>query len=238
MSWRLAWIEWRRLMRTPFAWIVLALASLLLGWQLLQTLDAFSSTPAVGRLFGLSRHLGLELFGLTAVLILFITPLLTMRLSDSSNSLLSTAPLRLREILLGQYLALLGVIALVALLPLGLSIPLAVGTQPDWGLLATASLGLLLLGSSFAAISLYVSSLSRTPGAAAAGSYGLLLLLSIISQYASADSSGLLSWFGWPPHFLNLQLGWVRSSDIAYFLLLSLFFLGLALHRLQLRRES
>jgi len=238
MSWRLAWIEWRRLMRSPFAWLVLGLVSLLLGWQLLQTLDAFSTAPAAKRLFGLSRHLGLELFGLAAVLLLFITPLLTMRLSDSRDALLASAPLCLWEILLGRYLALLGLLALPALLPLGLSLPLTLGTRLDWGLLASASLGLLLLGSSFAAISLYLSSLSHTPGSAAAGSYGLLLLLSIIDQYSAADSSGLISWFGWPAHLLNLQLGWLRSGDIAYFLLIDLFFLGLALHRLQLEREA
>jgi ABC-2 type transport system permease protein len=104
--------------------------------------------------------------------------------------------------------------------------------------LAATTLGLLLLSASFSAIGLYFSALSGTPGLAVAGSYGTLLLLTILDQDSFGRIAGLLQWAAWPGHYLSLQLGLVRSIDLAYFLLLSALFLGLTLHQLERRRNA
>ncbi|MCU7935596.1 MAG: ABC transporter permease [Candidatus Thiodiazotropha sp. (ex Dulcina madagascariensis)] len=241
MIWRLAWIEWRRLMRTPLAWIVLGLGLCLLSWQFLGTLEAFSGMPANHRNLGLSHHLGVQLFGLASVLILIITPILTTRsfseaFRNGSYALLSSAPLSTLTILLGKFLAIQLFQILIVLAPLLLSLTLFNGTQLDLGLLASASLGLLLLSGSFTAIGLFISVQSDNPGIAAAGSYGLLLLISLLDQHTGGGS--FIHWLAWPSHYLDMQLGLVRSSDLAFFLLLLLFFLGLALHRLDKRRRG
>jgi ABC-2 type transport system permease protein len=241
MTWRLAWIEWRRLMRTPFAWIVLAIALCLLSWQFLGTLEAFVGMQGSERTLGLSHHLGLQLFGLAAVVLLMITPILTMRafseaFRSGAYSLLSSAPLSVSGILLGKFMAILLFLLLIIAIPAGLSLTLAGGTRLDPGLLASATLGLLLLSAMFVAIGLYLSVLSENPAVAAAGGYGLLLLLSLLDQHTA--NGGFLHWLAWPSHYLNLQLGLLHSSDLAYFLLLMLFFLGLALHRLDRRRSG
>lgn len=240
MTWPLAWIEWQRLMRTPLAWSLLALCLCLLSWQFLGTLESFSGMQTDHRKLGLSHHLSLQLYGLTAVLILITTPILTTRtFSDSfrigSYALLSTAPLSNTNILLGKFFGVLLFFSLIALMPLALSLSLSGGTQLDLGLLMAATLGLLMLSTSFTAIGLYFSTLSDNPGVAAAGSYGLLMLISLLDQ--QTDSSSFIHWLAWPSHYLDLQLGLVRLSDLSYFLILTLFFLGLALHRLdRLRR--
>lgn len=241
MSWSLAWIEWQRLMRTPLAWSSLALSLCLLSWQFLGTLESFSGMQTTNRQLGLSHHLSLQLYGLTAVLILIITPILTARtFSDSfrngSYALLSSAPLSIRNILLGKFLSILLFLCLIALIPLLLSLSLAGGTQLDLGLLLAATLGLLLISGCFTAIGLFFSSLSDNPGIAAAGSYGLLMLISLLDQ--NTDASSFVHWLAWPSHYLDLQLGLVRFSDLSYFLILALFFLGLALHKLDKRRRG
>ncbi|MCU7858162.1 MAG: ABC transporter permease [Candidatus Thiodiazotropha sp. (ex Lucinoma borealis)] len=239
MSGYLAWIEWRRLMRTPLAWTMLGLGLCLLSWQFLGTLEIFNGMQPASRSLGLSHHLGLQLFGLAAVLILIITPILTTRsFSDAfrngSYALLSSAPLSNITILLGKFVGILLFQLLFVLMPLILSLSLFSGTQLDVGLLLAATLGLLLLSASFTAIGLYFSVQNENPGIAAAGSYGLLLLISLLDQ--NAEGGSFIHWLAWPSHYLDLQLGLVHISDLAYFLLVILFFLGLALHQLDKRR--
>ncbi len=238
---RLAWIEWRRLLRTPLAWVMLALGLCLLSWQFLGTLEAFVGMQPEARTLGLSHHLGLQLFGLAAVVLLIITPILTLRsfselFRSGAYSLLSSAPISVSTILLGKFLGLLLFLLLFVLMPGGLSLCLRIGTPIDLGLIAAASLGLSLLAALFIAIGLYISVQSENPGIAAAGAYGLLLLLSLLDQHT--ESGSLLHWLAWPSHYLNLQLGLVHSSDLAYFLILMALFLGLALYRLDRRRSG
>ena len=239
MIWRLAWIEWQRFMRTPLPWIMLAVCLCLLSWQFLGALEAFSGMRRGDRSLGLSHHLGLQLFDLAAVLLLVTTPILTMRsfseaFRNGTYTLLSCAPLSPCTILLGKFFALLMFQLFLVSMPAVLSLTLILGTHLDLGLLTAATLGLLLLSFSFTAIGLYLSLLTENPAIAAAGGYGLLLLLSLLDQHTEATS--FLHWLAWPSHYLSLQLGLVASNDLAYFLLLTLFFLGLALYRLHKRR--
>lgn len=239
MIWRLAWMEWRRLMRTSLAWIVLAVALCLLSWQFLGTLEAFVGMHGGDRNLGLTHHLGLQVFGLASVVLLIVSPILTMRafsepFRSGAYTLLSSAPLSSSGILLGKFFAILLFLLPIVLMPAALSLSLSVGTRLDAGLIAAATLGLLLLGALFVAAGLYLSVLSENPAVAAAGGYGLLLLLTLLDQHTSGDS--FLHWLAWPSHYLNLQLGLVHSGDLAYFLLLMLYFLALSLHRLDRRR--
>jgi ABC-2 type transport system permease protein len=241
MSLSLAWIEWRRLMRTPLAWGTLALCLCLLSWQFLGTLESFSGMQTSHRELGLSHHLSLQLYGLAAVLILLITPILTARsfsetFRNGSYTLLSSAPLTNLTILTGKFFSILGFLSMIVLIPLLLCLTLSAGTQLDLGLLLAATLGLLLLSSSFTGVGLYFSALSENPGIAAAASYGMLMLFSLLDQHT--DASSFIHWLAWPSHYLDLQLGLVRLSDIAYFLLLAVFFLSLTLHRLDRKRRG
>ncbi|MEW8459760.1 MAG: ABC transporter permease, partial [Candidatus Thiodiazotropha endolucinida] len=182
-----------------------------------------------------------QLYGLASVLSLIITPIITIRsfsesFRDGSYALLSSAPLSNLSILAGKFLAILMFQLLFILIPLLLCVSLTSGIQLDFGLLLAATLGLLLLSGAFTAIGLYFSTLNESPGIAAAGSYGLLLLISLLDQ--NTEGGSFMHWLAWPSHYLDLQLGLIRFGDLAYFLLLILFFLGLALYRLDKRRRG
>ncbi|MET0068169.1 MAG: ABC transporter permease subunit [Candidatus Thiodiazotropha sp.] len=237
----LAWMEWRRFMRTPLAWITLALILALLSWSFLGALESFNKLPAASRRLGLTHHLGLQLFGLASVLMLIITPILTLRafsdpLRTGSYALFSSAPLTDIQILSGKFLGIFLYQLILVALPLGLSLSLWSGTPLDPGLLLSATLGLLLLSVGFTAIGLSFSALSDHPGVAAAGSYGVLLMLSLLDQHTERGS--FLHWLAWPSHYLDLQMGLVRIHDLVYFLTLALFFLALAWQRLLRRRQG
>ena len=240
---QLARMELLRLLRSPLAWILLAMVQFLLSWQLLEALETYTKMESAKRSFGLSHFLSLQLFGFAAVLSLFITPILTMRqfseaFRSGGYSLLSSAPLSLSEILLGKYLGVLLFQLLLIGLALLTSLSLTYGSNLDLGLLGASALGLFLLSAVFNAIGQYFSTLSRIPALAVAGSYGTLLLLTILGQDNFGRVGSLLHWVAWPGHYLNLQLGLVRSVDLIYFGLLCLLFLGLALHQLERRRSA
>jgi ABC-2 type transport system permease protein len=106
------------------------------------------------------------------------------------------------------------------------------------GKLASGILGLLLLLSCFTAIGLYISSLTEQPGVAAIGSFGVLLLLWIIDWAGKTGqgSGGVLSWLSLVGHYKPMLLGLINSADLAYFLLITGFFLALTARQLDNQR--
>src|SRR5262245_65647393 len=97
------------------------------------------------------------LFQNVSVIMLLMMPLLTMRLfaeekKSGTIELLLTYPVRDGEVLLGKYLAALGVFAGMLTLTLLYPALVAWATSLEWGPLATGYLGLLLQGAVFIGI--------------------------------------------------------------------------------------
>ena len=99
-------------------------------------------------------------------------------------------------------------------------------------------LGLTLVVAAFAAIGLYMSSLTEQPVVAAITSFGLLLLLWILDWAGSgqAETSGLMSWLSMLRHYEPLLKGLFNSTDIAYYLLVIILFIGLSIRRMDATR--
>jgi ABC-2 type transport system permease protein len=134
---------------------------------------------------------------------LFIVPILTMRLiseetRQKTDQLLITSPLTVTGIVLGKYLAAVGVFVITLLItvlyPIIMSF-FALGGLGWWEILG-GYIGFLLLGSCFIAVGLFISSCTENQLIAAAGTFASLLLiwiLDFISQYVPADAfSGLV----------------------------------------------
>ena len=228
---------------SPVAWGLLAANQFILAWIFLRVVERFSGLEAAQRGAGLTLELSLNLFSFAAVLALLSVPLLSARmlsgeLRDGTFNLLGAAPVSLAEILLGKFLGLAGLIALLGLLPLGMCAGLVFVTDLDLGLLAAATLGLWLTGLLFAAVGIFASSLSAQPGLAAVAAYAILVLLSVINRAGSAaeQTVTVFDWLSWNEHLFRFLLGIVRISDVLYFLLVSGFFLALAHRSLANRR--
>jgi ABC-type transport system involved in multi-copper enzyme maturation permease subunit/ABC-type uncharacterized transport system involved in gliding motility auxiliary subunit len=230
--------ELKRLLTSPISWLILATLQLLLSWQFLVALDQFNGLTSAQQQLGITSLLCLRLFGLASILSLFSIPLLTTRLiseefHNGSFTLLRSSPLSANTIIGGKYLALMGYLLILSLLPALLIMSITAGTEIDWGLLLTALLGMLLLNAGFAAVGLLFSTLSRHPSVATLGSYGLLLLLSL-----AGDAGGtfgwqeLLEWFTWSSHLMMFQIGQIRSIDLIYFFMMIGLPLLLATHHL------
>lgn len=112
---------------------------------------------------------------------LIIVPILTMRIMaeeqrQKTDQLLYTAPVRVTEIVLGKYLALLTILALPMLVVCAYPLILRLYGNIQPGTAYTAILGFFLLGAAELAIGLFLSSLTESPVLAAVLAFGVLLL--------------------------------------------------------------
>lgn len=158
---------------------------------------------------------------------------------NQTLSLLFSAPVSMTEIILGKYLGvvvfLLIMLALITLMPFSLLI----GGTLDFGMLASGLLGLVLLLASFAAVGLFMSTLTAQPTIAAVSSFGVLLLLWILDWAGKGRSSEAETLFGYLSilrHYESMLKGVFNSSDVIYYLLLIATFLILSIRRLDADR--
>jgi ABC-2 type transport system permease protein len=242
--WAIASTELRRMFVSPLAWSILAVVQFVLAWIFLLGLNEYVTqiqpqTAGLDDPPGISDMVVSALYLWAGIIMLAVMPLMTMRLfaeerMNQTLPLLTVSPLSSTQIVLGKYLGiLLFVLLMVSLLTL-MPASLSLGTGLDWGKLAAAALGLLLLLASFAAAGMFLSSLTRQPVIAAVTTFGLLLFLVVLYISGNAQGSGsevfvYLSHFG---HFLSFVEGMFDSSDLAYYLLFIIGFVVLTIRKL------
>ena len=242
MAFTIAWRELRNLFLSPLAWVLLFAVQLIHGWLFAVYVEGVLAAPPNG-VTGVTDLVAGNLFGVASFLMLLVVPLLSMRLfseerRNGSLTLLLSAPVRVSEIVLGKYLGLMGLLALMVALLTAMPLSLAAGTQLDYGKLAAEGLGLLLLLSAFAAAGLFMSTLTRQPVVAAIASFGLLMFLWVISSLGRGNlhlSSGL-HYLSLLDHYFSLLRGTFDSADVIFYLLFSIVFLSLSMWRLDLAR--
>ena len=239
--------EFKTMFLSPLAWVILAVLQTLLGYMFLAQLDNFyllqpqllqlKNTP------GVTDIVVAPLFQLSAIILLMIMPLITMRsiAEEKRNrtlSLLISSPLSMTEIVLGKFLGLfyfvLVLVSLLMLMPLSLYL----GTSLDFGKLFSIYLSMLLLLGSFAAIGLYLSSLTENQTIAAVATFGALLMLWMVDWLGETlgDSQSVIAYLSLLRHHQNLLEGVFDSGDIAYYLLLMITFLVLTIRQLDRER--
>jgi ABC-2 type transport system permease protein len=146
--------------------------------------------------------------------------------------LLLTAPLTDTEIVFGKFLgsiALYGALLAVTMLYIGL---LFVFGQPEWRPVVSGYLGLFLLGSSFIAAGLFLSSTTKNQMVAGAATFVLLLMFWIINW--AADSAGptmssILTYLSITQHFEDFGKGVIDTTHVIFYLSFISFWLFLTL---------
>lgn len=244
--------EIKRLFLSPLAWSILAVVQIILGYLFLIQIDTYLAfqpqLAAVEGAPGVSEVVVAPLLANAAIVLLLVTPLLTMRLvSDERRaqtlSLLFSAPVSMSDIVLGKYLGIMALflimLAITALMPLSLLL----GGGLDLGLVASGFFALALLLGSFAALGLFMSTLTAQPAIAAISTFGALLLLWVLDWTAQTGSQGTAraagTAFGYLSllrHYDAMLKGIFDSSDVVYYLLFILTFLVLSVRRLDADR--
>jgi len=245
----LALRELRALFLSPMAWSILAVSQLILAFIFLALVEGYIAIQPQLMLMenapGITERIVAPLYGAAAWVLMMVVPLLTMRIiseerRNHSITLLLSAPISMTEIIVGKYLGTLLFLLLMSLMLSIMPLSLLLAGHLDSGHFLAIMIALLLLIASFAALGLYLSTLTVQPTVAAIGTYGALLLLWIVGEgtnsVANAEASGLLSYLSMLRHFDALARGVFSSADIAYFVLFITTFLVLSIRRLDADR--
>lgn len=240
MIFTIACKELKTLFASSLAWTLLALVQLVLGWVFMGRLDAFleiqSQLVQIANPPGVTEIIVAPVFAMAAAVLLMATPLLTMRLiaeerRNHTMTLLTSAPISMTDIVLGKFLGLMIFFCGVIFLVMVLSLSLLMGGTLDAGLLLSNAVGLLLICACFAALGLYISSLTAQPAVAAAGTLGVLLGLWVM-DIAADDGDSIMRTLSLLKHYESFNRGLIDTFDLAYFSLFIITFLVLAIRRL------
>lgn len=237
--------EFRSMFLSPLAWVILAVIQIILAWTFFTSIDLFFNIQAdlstMANAPGVTDLIISPLYEVASVILLMVTPLLTMRLlseekRNATMSLLLSAPVSISEIVIGKYLGLLFFICTILMLIILMPLSLSMGTELDFAKLFSGMLGLLLIIAAFSAAGIYMSSLTENPMLAAISTFGLLLLLWIINVNNSPTGDNVLNYLSLHTHFTAMLRGIVNTRDIAYFLLFIFGFVTLTIRQLETQR--
>lgn len=217
---------------SPIAYIVIAMFLLIIGFMFANLFSYFAQSISqyaavnYGQKPTLSEMVIRQLFGNINVVLLFVAPFITMRLiaeerKDHTIELLLTAPVRPIEIVLGKFLAGLGLILVMLSLTLVYPIILYFTATPDWGVIACCYLGIILVAASYVAIGLLWSALTENQIVAAVLTFGSLLLFWLIGWSAHRAGpvwSEVLNYLSLIGHYSNMAQGTIDTSDIIFYL--------------------
>jgi ABC-2 type transport system permease protein len=163
--------------------------------------------------------------GFMSTLILFLSPLITMRLFAEERrtgtlEVLLTCPVTETEVVVGKFgsavLTLLIMLALTAHYPLFL---ILFGT-PDKGPLWSSYLGLVLLGSCYLSIGLLASSLAKNQIVAAVLAFGvclMLLILSAFSNFVTGNIGETFKYLSFYDHFEDFMRGVIDTKHLIFY---------------------
>jgi ABC-2 type transport system permease protein len=247
---RIARHEVSTLFYSPVAWLILIIFPIQAAIDLTKVMQMIGRAQRMGQVF---TNITEKIFagpygfygGVKNTLYLYI-PLLTMGLvsreiHSGSIKLLLSSPIKVRDIVLGKYLAIITyALILVGILGVfGLMSAYAI-TNVDYKMLISATLSLYLLICAYAAIGLFMSCLTSYQVVAAISTLAVLGVLNFIGGlFQGIDLVRHVTYFlsisGRTEQFIN---GLISTEDVIYFLLVIILFLSLTAFKLQSDREA
>lgn len=237
--------ELRSLFATPMGWLILAIFQAIVGTyyslSFNQYFEIMRSAQWQVQRIGITQFMAEGVFGVATILMLFVVPLVSMKLiseerKNQTMALLMSAPLSMSELILGK---LLGIVTYLSILIISMVLMIAMllpWAEIDLPYLLTHALGLWLLVVASSALGLYVSCLTANPILAAFCSMTALSVCLLMDKFFSDNRQALFHDLSLMQHYRQFSLGILNSYDILFFVLFALFFVLLSIRRLHADR--
>ena len=222
--------ELRSYFASPIGYVIVGLFALLFGWFFYNYLGYFARTSEQMMMGGRTPNLNQDVIRIvllnSAVIILFMMPMITMRTySEEKRSgtieLLLTSPVSDMQIILGKFFGAMGLYAaMLGVTLLYMAILFWYG-NPEWKPIAAGYLGLLLMGGCFISMGLFVSSLTKNQIVAGIGTFALFLFLWVINwigENAGPTMREVVSYLSITEHFDDFARGVIDTKHIVYYL--------------------
>jgi ABC-2 type transport system permease protein len=234
--------ELRGYFGSPVAWVLMGLFAVIFGWFFNVYVDFFvrdsmRSQFGAPAAMNINERLIRGLLSNASVLVLFLLPMITMRTyaeekRSGTIELLLTAPVTDVEIILGKFFGAVGLYAaLLGVTAIYVGVLFALG-EPEWRPVVSGYLGLLLLGSCFLSVGLFISSTTKNQMVAGAATFVVALMFWIVNWFA--DSAGptvgpILNYLSITQHFDDFARGVIDTKHLVFYLSFILFGLFLTL---------
>lgn len=234
--------ELRKFFYSPIAWLVLTIFMVQLAYGFTLSLDRLLGYDALKSLAFRSNYSGTVLIGrgsdgifnmIRNSLFIYI-PLLSMglvsrELNTGSYKLLASSPIKVYQIVLGKYFAMLIFSLLfIAIITCFAGIGSLIIQDFQWSLLVPGLVATFLLIACYASIGLYVSSNTPYPLVAGIGTFGLLTLLNFSHNLGQEVPvlGELFYWLSMAGRSKQMMSGLLSSSSVVYYFTIALIFIG------------
>ena len=215
---------------TPIGYIVIGMFALLYGWFFYVMLIIFNQQSLqLGGLEGgnvdINQQLIRPLFLNASVILLFVLPLVTMRIySEEKRSgtieLLLTSPLTDVQIIIGKFLGAMTLYAAMLAITAIHMITLMQLGNPEVKVMLVGYLGLLLMGGCFISVGLLISSLTKNQIVSGMITFAVFLLLWVINwpaSFAGPTTQSVLNYLSITDHFDDFTKGIVDTKHLVYY---------------------
>ena len=248
---KIARLELSNLFYSPVAWLLIVILVFMMGSMFTKFFEGvaqYKELDGDAMFYAMSEQIfyGDEGIWKTVKLMLFfIMPLLTMGMisqefNRGSIKLLFSSPISSRQIILGKYLGMmLYGLTIMGVLMFYVLIAWRLVDSFEWQAVLTGLLGLFLLLGFYAALGLFMSTLTTYQIVAALGMLVMLAFLGVISEVGQeyAFVREVTYWLAIGNRTNNFIKGLIGSEDVLYFVILSCMFLEFAILKMQLKRE-
>lgn len=184
-------------------------------------------------LYGATTNMS-KLFDLLFPVVLFLAPVLTMRLMSEdkrskTDQLLLTAPISRAAIVLGKYVAASVVFVIAVSATVLQAVVMSFYARPDWPVIVGNVIGLLLLGLTLIAICMFVSSLTESQVIAAVTGFVVSLFLMLVDALALVVNNrflqALFRSLSFNDRYTAFTLGIVEAPNVIFFVSVSVLFI-------------
>jgi len=232
--------ELRGYFASPIAYIVIGAFALLFGYFFYAGVAFFNRQSmqmamGMGGSMNINQMLITPVFINATVMMLFLLPAITMRTyaeekRSGTIELLLTSPITDTEIILGKFLGAMGLYASMLAVTLIHIVLLFWFGNPEWKPIASAYLGLLLMGGCFVSVGLLISSLTKNQIVAGVVTFAVFLMLWVINWigvFVGPTAQAILSHLSITDHFDDFSRGVIDTKHLVYYV--SFISLGLFL---------
>lgn len=232
--------EFKSFFYSPIAYVILALFTALTGVFFYLYLSSFVEASFMDTIraqqyrmqpqkFNVNLMLIRPYFWNIALITIFTLPLITMRLFSEEKrlgtiELLYTTPITPLQIVLGKFFAGLAFYVVLLIPTMLFHSVLFMYGDPEFLPVLSGYIGLILMGSAFIAVGLFISTTTENQIIAAIGGFAISLLLWVIgwgANFSGPTLAPILNYISIINHFEDFAQGVIDTSHLAYYVLFS-----------------
>ena len=217
---------------TPLVYVLTGVFCVIIGWlffnYIILSKDLQSAT--------LTQSVLTPVFGNINFIFLFLAPLLTMKSFAEEKrvgtiDLLQMSQLSAGQIILGKFMANVGVALFMLFFSLVFPLVLAFSGYNDWGIILSNYVGILFSIMAYISVGMFASSLTDNQLIAALLGFAILMVTLLLALSTNASNNYIVgqifSYFSVAAHFNRFASGAIVSYSLVFYITFIAFFLNL-----------